>query len=92
MTAAEYEVLSRLSTPQKIQDFLDAIPMNWEKKGDTHMSPRAVLRANKAHCIEGAMLAAVALWINGEPPLLMDLSARLGKGDVDHVIALYKRG
>lgn len=92
LTKEEYATLATLSTPIKIQDSLDALPMNFEKEGDTHHSPRAVLRARKAHCIEGAMLAATALWISGEPPLIMNLSARLGRGDVDHVIALYKRG
>ncbi len=56
------------------------------------MSPRRVLREHKSHCIEGAMLAATALWLQGEPPLIMNLSARMGRGDVDHVITLYKRG
>lgn len=92
LTPVEYKTLMRLATPIKIQDFLDSVPMNWEKKGDTHMSPRRVLGEKKAHCIEGAMLAAVALWIRGEPPLIMNISAKLGKGDVDHVVALYKRG
>ena len=92
LTKEEYGKLASLSTPIKIQDFLDALPMNFEKGGDTHRSPRAVLRARECHCIEGAMLAATALWISGEPPLIMNLSARLGRGDVDHVIALYKRG
>jgi hypothetical protein len=91
-TPQEYARLSRLSTPVKIQDFLDTVPMNWEKKGDTHLSPRRLLQEKKAHCIEGALLAVAALWIAGEPPLIMNLSSRLGKGDVDHVVALYKRG
>lgn len=91
LTQEEYTKLSRLTTPIKIQDFLDAIPFNFEKEGDTHMSPRRALRENKSHCIEGALVAATALWIHGEPPLIMNVSARLGKGDVDHVIALYKR-
>lgn len=88
----EYAALARLRTPVKIQDFLDTLPMNWEKKGDTHMSPRHVLRERKAHCIEGALVAAAALWIEGERPLIMNLSPRLGKGDDDHVVTLYKRG
>lgn len=92
LTQEEYTKLSRLTTPIKIQDFLDAIPFNFEKKGDTHMSPRRVLREDKSHCIEGALVAATALWIHGESPLIMNISARFGKGDVDHVIALYKRG
>ncbi len=92
LARGEYSVLAKLSLPVKIQDFLDSLPMNWEKKGDTHLSPRRVLREGKAHCIEGALLAAAALWIAGEPPLIMNLSARLGRGDVDHVVALYRRG
>lgn len=92
LTLGEYRTLARLTTPIKIQDYLDTLPMNWEKRGDTHMSPRRVLREKKAHCIEGAMLAAAALWIAGEPPLIMNVSPRLGKGDDDHVVALYKRG
>ncbi len=92
LTREEYEMLSLLTTPIKIQDFLDSLPMNWEKKGDTHMSPQRVLREKKAHCIEGAMLAALALWVHGEAPLIMNVSALLRKGDVDHVVALYKRG
>jgi len=92
LTRKEYDALACLDTPIKIQDFLDTLPLNFEKKGDTHMSPRRVFAAQKAHCIEGAMLAAAALWIAGEPPLIMNLSSRMGKGDVDHVVALYKRG
>lgn len=52
------------------------------------MSPRAALREKKAHCLEGALVAAVALWIHGEKPLLLDLKA---EGDDDHVVALYRR-
>lgn len=92
LTKEEYAVLSRLSTPIKIQDFLDGLPFNFEKKGDTHLSPRRVLREQKAHCIEGALLAATALWIHGEVPRIVNVSSRMGKGDVDHVITLYKRG
>lgn len=92
LTKREYNALIRLSSPAKIQDFLDSLPMNWEKKGDTHMSPRCALREKKAHCIEGALIAAAALWLNGELPLVMNLSARFPTGDDDHVVALYKRG
>jgi hypothetical protein len=34
------------------------------------------------------MVAACAMWIHGEPPLLLDMQA---VKDVDHVIALYRR-
>ncbi len=92
LTNEEYTLLENLSTPIKMQDFLDALPMNHEKGGGTYRSPRAVLCEGKAHCIEGALVAATALWIAGERPLIMNLSARLGRGDVDHVVTLYERG
>ncbi|TAN32717.1 hypothetical protein EPN28_04345 [Patescibacteria group bacterium] len=88
LTKSELKILKRLNTPIKIQNFLDTFPINWEKKGETYMSPGRSLGARKIHCFEGALLAAAALWINGEQPLLLDLKA---KGDFDHVVALYKR-
>jgi len=90
-TKREYDMLKRLSTPIKIQDFLDTLAFNYEKKGDTHMSPHRVLKERKANCIEGALLAAAALWINGERPFIMNLSPKGGKNDCDHVVTLYKR-
>ncbi|OGG44160.1 hypothetical protein A2841_03920 [Candidatus Kaiserbacteria bacterium RIFCSPHIGHO2_01_FULL_48_10] len=89
LSRREVHILAKLTTPVKIQDFLDSLPMNHEKKGETHMSPRRVLREKKAHCIEGALLAATALWLHGEPPLLFDLVS--APNDDDHVVALYKR-
>ena len=89
LTRAEFSVLARLSTPAKIQGFLDALPSNFEIGGQTCLPVREVLRQRRAHCIEGAMLAACALWVHGEPPLLMDLRA---ERDYDHVVALFRRG
>lgn len=89
VTAGEYALFRKLSTPQKIQDFLDSLPRNNEKDGHTCASPRIVLREQKAHCIEGACLAALALWMHGERPLLLDLKA--ATDDDDHVVSLYKR-
>lgn len=88
LSKPELDIFKKLSTPVKIQDFLDALPLNWEKKGDTCMSPRRVIREKKAHCFEGALLAGVALWLCGEKPLLLDLKA---PADEDHVVALYQR-
>ena len=88
LTKPELKILKKLTTPIKIQDFLDKIPMNWEKRGETYFSPRRALQMKKMHCLEGALLAATALWLNGEKPLLLDLKA---KGDDDHVVALYRR-
>jgi hypothetical protein len=85
-----FRALKRLSTPIKIQDFLDSLPMNFEREKETLQSPARVLRSRASHCFEGALLAAAALWANGESPLLMDLTVRKGSDD-DHVVALYKR-
>lgn len=87
-----FAALAALKAPIAIQDFLDALPMNWEKEGDTHHSPAEALRVKKAHCIEGALIAAAALWIHGEPPLLMDMWADERCDGEDHILALYKRG
>ncbi len=81
--------LARLSTPEKIQDYLDGIPFNFEKSGQTCMSPLMVLTNKRAHCIEGAMLAATALMIQGEKPLIVSLKVK--DSDYDHVVTLYKK-
>ena len=89
LTPREFARLARLTTPQHIQAFVNAIPINHEADGDTVLSVREVLRQRRAHCIEGAFVAACALWIAGEPPLLMDMQA--DPTDDDHVVALFRR-
>src|ERR1700704_1239778 len=78
----------RLDTPSKIQRFLDEIPYNIEADGETFRSPRRVLADQTANCIEGAVLAAAALRVQGQLPLIMDLTATR---DEDHVIAVFRR-
>ncbi len=82
--------LSALRTPEHIQDFVNAIPWNFEADGWTALSVAEVLKHRHAHCIEGAFVSACALGINGMPPLLMDMGA--ANGDVDHIVALFRRG
>lgn len=88
LTRAEFAVLRPLDTPRKIQDFVYRLGQNFEVGGETCQTVRAVLRTRKAHCIEGAMLAACAFWVHGEPPLLLDMRA---VRDFDHVVALFRR-
>ena len=72
----ERRLFAKLSTPQRIQDYLDAMPNNVLNSNEhTMRSPRRVMRDRKAHCMEGAMLAAAALAYHGRPPLLMGRSA-----------------
>jgi hypothetical protein len=86
----ELEILRSLNTPAKIQDFLNKMEINFEEDGvDTCKSPRVVLKEKKCHCIEGAILAALALRLNNHPPLLVDLTA--AKKDFDHVITVFKK-
>lgn len=79
-------MLRSLKTPMRIQKFIDAITYQY---ADTAWSPQRVLRERKGHCLEGALLAAAALRVNGQPPLVMDLEA---VHDDDHVVALYREG
>ena len=88
LTVEEGRLLAALRTPQQVQSFIVDLQANFEHEGDTLRSVRGVLRHRKAHCIEAAFVAACALWLHGEPPLLMDLTA---KGDSDHVVALFRR-
>jgi hypothetical protein len=89
LTPRERRQFARLDTPQKVQNFLDALPANFEPDGDTHMSPRRVLRERVAHCTEGAILAAACLAFHGHNAYLMDL--RSLPTDQDHVVTLFRQ-
>jgi hypothetical protein len=84
----EFRVLRKLDRPRKVQDFLDRIPTNKERGGETCMSPLMTLRRSRAHCMEGALLAALALWMHGHRPLILDL--KTSAADVDHLVALFR--
>jgi hypothetical protein len=84
LSEASVRVLRRLTTPMRIQQFIDAIAYQY---ANTAWSPERVMRERKGHCLEGALVAAAALRVNGHPALLMDLE---GEEDDDHVVALYR--
>ena len=88
LTPFERRLFRRLDHPKKIQDFLETIPTNFEPNGETCKSPRQVLRKRNAHCLEGAFLAAAALWYHGARPLLLDLKAT--DLDDDHVVTPFR--
>ena len=88
LTSAERRLFARLDTPQKVQDFLDQLPANFEPDGDTARSPRSMLKARVAHCSEGAIFAAAVLAFHGQPAWLMDLRAL--PSDQDHIVTLFK--
>ncbi len=88
-TKKEMALMRRLNTPAKVQDFLNAIKFNFEKKGSTLKSPLGVLREGNAHCLEGAMLGAYVLSLHGYKPLILHLKTT--KDDFDHVLAPFKQ-
>ena len=51
-TPKEWSLIQRIRTPFQTQRFINAIPYNTEKKGDTLRSFRGVMNAKKAHCLE----------------------------------------
>ena len=87
LSNAELQAFRKLTTPAKIQRFLDDLAYNLEPNGVTCYSPRMVLRERVAHCMEGALVGAAALRFLGFPALLVDLE---GVRDSDHVLAVYK--
>ena len=77
--------MQRLSSLAAIQSFLDETAYSDDK---FYRSPAQVLLERKAHCVDGALLAAAALRRLGDPPLVLDLRA---ERDDDHVIAVFRR-
>src|SRR3989338_8354643 len=88
LTIEEVKFFRSFTTPSRLHDFLDTLKLNFAAHGVTSLSPRAVLQKGKCHCMEGAILAALALRINGFKPWLVDLTAN--RNDFDHVVAVFK--
>lgn len=85
-TRSELAVLGKLSSPEKIQRFLDEEVIY--DPSVSCRSPRRVLRERRGHCVEGALLATTALRLHGHPPLILDLEA---ERDDDHVLTVFRR-
>ena len=82
--------IKKLNTPQKVQDFLDKMPFNFEKGGETYWPPRKALKMDKMHCFEGAVFACFCLQGQGIPNYLMDLKVKSIKKDSDHTLCIFK--
>src|ERR1044071_652061 len=68
MTARERRLVARLRTPIAVQRWLNALPYNNEKDGETLRTFRGVARSGTAHCLEAALSAAVILEHHRSPP------------------------
>jgi hypothetical protein len=83
-TQAELRLFERLSSPIKIQRFLNRMAYDPDYGA---RSPRWIIKERKAHCFEGALFAAAALRRLGHRPLLVDIRSW---NDDDHVLAVFK--
>jgi hypothetical protein len=86
LTPSERQAIRRLSTPAKIQAFLDDIPYSSEER---YRSPLTVLRERAGHCFDGALFAAALLRRLGHAPRILDLLPNTR--DDDHLLALFQR-
>jgi hypothetical protein len=87
-TPAERRLIQRLRTPALVQGYLNGLPYNTERRGDTLRSFRQVVRHQTAHCLEAALFAACVLEQHGYPPLLLTFESVDG---LDHVLFLYRQ-
>ena len=86
LTRPERRKIARLTTPKKIQDFLDRLPYSVES---IYRCPLRVFREHVAHCFDGALFGAAALRCLGYPPLVLNMTAI--SEDDDHLLAPYRR-
>jgi hypothetical protein len=84
---AQRLLLDGLTSPPAIQAYLDSVPYAPEYR---NRCPLNVLRDHRAHCLDGALFAAMALRRIGHSPVVIDLLPEPGTDD-DHVLAIYKR-
>lgn len=83
----EWAVIQKHRTPQSVQNYLNHLPYNREKKGETLRTFRGVVAHGETHCLEAALSAATILEQHGYPALLLDLESQ---DNLDHVLFLFK--
>jgi hypothetical protein len=86
-TAGERRLIARLRTPDAVQRWLNNLPYNMERGGETLRSFRGVVRRGTAHCLEAALSAAVLLEQHRYPPLVLSFESI---DLLDHVIFVYR--
>jgi hypothetical protein len=85
LTRAEERLVAGLSTPYKIQLFLDGLDYAAET---VYRAPLRVLRERTCQCFDGAVFGAALLRRLKYPALVLDLLPN--RRDDDHVLALFK--
>lgn len=79
--------MANLRTPDAVQRWLNALPYNTERDGETLRSFRGVVRTGTAHCLEAALAASVLLEQHRYPPLVLSFESI---DLLDHVIFVYR--
>jgi hypothetical protein len=87
LDAGQLKTWQSLNHPFEIQAYLDTVPYSPDA---FNRSPLRVMRDGLAHCLDGALFAAGALWRLGYPPVLVQMLPVPGTDD-DHIVAVYKR-
>jgi len=87
LNKSERQILDQLTSPIKIQDFLDDLTYSADP---FYRCPLRVFQDRMAHCFDGALFAAAALRRIGYPPLILEMIPN--DRDDDHLLALYKYG
>jgi len=85
LTGPERRLLSGLTTPGRIQLFLDSLGYATET---VYRSPLRVLHERACQCFDGAVFAAAMLRRVGYPAIITDLLPN--ERDDDHVLALFQ--
>jgi len=81
-----FSLFRQLKTPPDIQLYLDSLPYIGE---ELNRSPLRVMRDRQCHCLDGALLAALALERLGFAARIIDLIPEPGTDD-DHVLAIFQ--
>lgn len=87
LTSAQLDVINGLTTPIRIQAWLDDTPYS---ASDVNRCPVRVMEDRVAHCLDGALFAAAVLRRLGWPPLLVDLLPEPGRDD-DHLLVVFRQ-
>ena len=87
LTPRERRLVANLRTPDAVQRWLNALPYNTERGGETLRGFRGVVRTGTAHCLEAALAAAVVLEQHHYPPLVLSFESI---DLLDHVIFVYR--
>ena len=87
-TPRERRLIAQLRSPEAVQGFLNELPYNCERNGETLRTFRGVVRHGRAHCLEAALTAATVLEQHGLPPRLLSFES---EDKLDHVLYVYQR-